>query len=143
MLLRSFRHFLITVSETDSNEISSNLNFPLPFQINLKLPFFFFFPLVMFQKNCLFLQVGTCNPAPASPTSHKTSTAGGGTPRSIRQRHPFSIICSLWWDTGQASSAREFGSGTRSGSAGLPTPGGRGGSLGSLLSRPERVTACA
>lgn len=31
VLLRSFRHFLITVSETDSNEISRNCASPLPF----------------------------------------------------------------------------------------------------------------
>lgn len=31
----------------------------------------------MFQKNCLFLQVDTCNPAQLPPLPHKTSTAGG------------------------------------------------------------------
>lgn len=127
MLLRSFRHFLITVSETDSNEISSNLNFPLPFQINLKLPFSP--PLVMFQKNCLFLQVGTSRPARASPTPHKASPAGGH-PQINQTKTPFSNICSLWWDMRQANLAREnahhpgFCSGARSGSAELPAAGG-------------------
>lgn len=67
MLLRSFRHFLITVSETDSNEISSNLNFPLPFQINLKLPFFFFFSSSDVSKE-LFIPAGRyMQPGPSFP----------------------------------------------------------------------------
>lgn len=136
MLLRSFRHFLITVSETDSNEISSNLNFPLPFQINLKLPSP---PPVMFQKNCLFLQVGTSRPALASPTPHKALPAEGH-PQINQTKTPFSNICSLWWDTGPANLAREnahhpgFCSGACSGSAELPAAGGPPTRLASLPS---------
>lgn len=80
VLLRSFRHFLITVSETDSNKIPSNLNFPLPFQINCRLPAFVFLSsssssslspsslsptcsLQMFQRNCIF---GTYSSVPGA-----------------------------------------------------------------------------
>lgn len=121
VLLRSFRHFLITVSETDSNEISSNFNFPLPFQINLKLLFF----LVMFQKNCLFLQVGTCNPAQLPPPPHKTSPAGGS---PSNQSHKDIFLKSLLplvrpgaISAQQNAGNRGFCSGSLLGSGELPT----------------------
>lgn len=125
VLLRSFRHFLITVSETDSNEISSKFNFPLPFQINLQLPFFFFL-LVMFQKNCLFLQVHTCNPAQL-PHLHIKHQLLGGSPQINQTKTLFSNLCSPCSDTGQAISAQQNalhrGSRSRglSGSAALPS----------------------
>lgn len=87
VLLRSFRHFLITVSETDSNEISSNFNFPLPFQINLKLLPRAPFPPSDVSKE-LFIPAGRyMSHGRSFPHLHTKHSLLVAPPKSIRQRH--------------------------------------------------------